>query len=59
MQAEIRSSDVGDFPEVERFRSMHAEGGLADPTDVGRRIWELASKPTWANGAVLDLRDLD
>jgi NAD(P)-dependent dehydrogenase (short-subunit alcohol dehydrogenase family) len=59
MQAEIRTSDVDAFPEVERFQSMHDDGQLADPADVGRRLWELADRGTWTSGEVLDLRELD
>ena len=39
MQSAIRASDEADFPRVERFRSLHAEGELADPDDVARRLW--------------------
>jgi benzil reductase ((S)-benzoin forming) len=39
MQQEIRATDADDFPRVERFRELHTEGRLADPDDVGRRIW--------------------
>ncbi len=56
MQAEIRESSDEAFPNVERFRAMHADGALGDPADVGARIWALADSDSWANGAVLDLR---
>ena len=58
MQAEIRESDAGAFPEVERFRSLHSDGHLGDPTAVGARIWGLVHTADVANGAVIDLRDL-
>ncbi len=57
MQAEIRASADAAFPQVERFRSMHDEGALADPIEVGSSIWDLAVADDWQNGAVLDLRD--
>ena len=56
MQAEIRASAEDAFPQVERFRSMHDDGALADPTEVGAGIWALAESTDWDNGAVLDLR---
>ena len=31
MQAEIRATDLADFPRRERFRELHAEGRLIDP----------------------------
>lgn len=55
MQAEIRSSDETAFPNVERFQGMHAEGALADPTEVGAAIWAIAGQSDWANGTVGDL----
>lgn len=58
MQAEIRSSDEDAFPNVERFRNLHAEGALADPTAVGATIWRLGSEPDWDTGAVLDVTRL-
>lgn len=59
MQAEIRESRRQTFPEVDRFRSLHADGDLADPEDIGGRIWSLALSDAWENGAVLDIRQLD
>ena len=58
MQAEIRTSGAESFPDVERFRTMHAEGGLADPSVVGGRLWQLAEAGDWENGWVTDLRQL-
>ena len=55
MQAEIRASEGSAFPDVERFQSMHAEGGLSDPDDVGARIWAYTVSGSWENGAVADL----
>lgn len=58
MQAEIRGSEADAFPNVERFRSMHADGELGDPTDIGARIWTAAHTGTWPNGAVAAITDL-
>ena len=55
MQAEIRSSDEKAFPNVERFQGMHADGALADPTEVGAAIWSIAGQDNWSNGTVGDL----
>lgn len=55
MQAEIRSSSAHDFPEVERFRSLHAESALRAPDEVARDLWRLLTGD-FENGAVLDLR---
>lgn len=57
MQEEIRAMDARDFPQVERFRELHAAGQLRDPAQVAREIWALLERDDWANGAVVDLRD--
>jgi NAD(P)-dependent dehydrogenase (short-subunit alcohol dehydrogenase family) len=58
MQERIRSTGEHDFPAVERFRELHATGGLTDPADAARRLWDLLATDL-ENGAVVDLRDLD
>jgi benzil reductase ((S)-benzoin forming) len=55
MQAAIRATDERDFPPVERFRQLHAEGRLEDPDDVARRLWTLLD--TGTTDPVVDLRD--
>lgn len=56
MHGEIRQAEASDFPSVERFRDLHADGELGDPVDVARRI--RAAVDSLQNGAVVDLRDL-
>ncbi len=58
MQELIRTADPHDFPAVERFRELHANGALEDPDDVARRLWALVLGDDWQTGDVLDLRDL-
>lgn len=55
MQQQIRASLARDFPEVERFRALHAEGALRKADDVARELWQLLTG-SFENGAVLDLR---
>jgi len=57
MQEEIRAMGEADFPEVERFRELHAAGELRDPATVAGEIWKLVDRDDWPNGAVVDLRD--
>ncbi len=57
MQAEIRETDPADFPGVERFRDLHAQGDLLDPDDTARRLWRLLDVPDLRTGEVVDLRD--
>lgn len=56
MQREIRETAERDFPEVERFKDLHAEGALKTPEQAARELWELLeSEPE--NGSVLDVRE--
>lgn len=41
MQSQIRDTDAGDFPEVERFRQRHERGELKDPAAAARAIWSV------------------
>lgn len=50
------STDQADFPNVDRFRKLAADGDLADPADVARRIRAVVAGLD--SGAVVDLRDL-
>lgn len=56
MQQRIRATDGHDFPDVERFRQLHADGDLLDPADSARRVWALVTGDA-KSGAVLDIRD--
>lgn len=58
MQERIRETDARDFPGVERFRRLHADGDLAEPDDVARSLWRLVLSEGWQTGDVLDLREL-
>lgn len=46
MQAEVRSANREDFPELDRFVGLHDDGLLAPPAAVARRVADLvASRP--------------
>jgi benzil reductase ((S)-benzoin forming) len=57
MQAAIRATDERDFPAVERFRSLHADGALRDADDTARQLWAVLDAGV-TPGDVLDLRDV-
>jgi len=57
MQEQIRGTDERDQPTVDRFRQLHEQGELDDPTGVALRLRELLDRGT-GQGAVLDLRQL-
>lgn len=56
MQAEIRRTSARDFPDVERFRTLHERGDLLDPHEVARQLWTVLDRGL-EPGAVIDLRD--
>ena len=58
MQANIRNSESDAFPAVDNFRTMHETGALADPAEVGARLWHYASAGDWPSGTVADIREL-
>lgn len=57
MQNQIRDTSVRDFPEVERFRNLHADGELVSPDDAAHRLWS-AIEMGVESGSVIDLRNL-
>lgn len=56
MQAQIRSMSEKDFPQVERFENLHAEGDLVSPEDAASKFWGVVESGL-ETGAVVDLRD--
>jgi len=60
MQGAVRGAAEADFPDVERFRRMKAEGVLRPAADVAADILRLEAAGRLAGEeAVLDLRQLD
>lgn len=56
MQTQIRSMSEREFPEVERFEKLHAEGDLVSPEDAASRFWRVVEAGL-ETGSVVDLRD--
>jgi benzil reductase ((S)-benzoin forming) len=57
MQAQIRASDAGQFPMLEQFRALKANGALASPADCAQKLVAFALGPEFGAAAVADLRD--
>lgn len=57
MQARIRETPEGSFPQRQKFVDLHAEGKLTDPDEVAGKVWGLLDAGL-DNGAVVDLREL-
>ena len=50
MQAEIRSSSVADFPQLQRFVQRQADGELAAPDIVAQAVLRIMAEPTLVSG---------
>jgi len=58
MQAEIRASDVRQFPLRQRFEALKRDGALSSPEDCARRLVAYALAPGFGDAPVADLRDI-
>lgn len=58
MQGEIRSRTPEQFAEVERFKTLHAEGQLRSPESVAEFIFHAIGNEKFQNGGFYDIRDL-
>ena len=58
MQGLIRDTNETEFPDVERFRAMKADGVLRDAHDVARDIAALIAGGRLTNGGNFDIREM-
>lgn len=58
MQAEIRSSSIEQFPAIDHFKAMKADGVLATPEDTARKLVAHLISDSFGDEAVTDLRSL-
>ncbi len=58
MQADIRAAAYADFPDVDRFHALQAEGALADPKRVADVVLRAALSDAIHGGAVRSLAEL-
>jgi len=57
MQAQIRATGDGDFPQRTKFTGLFERGELRTPDEAAAGIWSLLDRDL-ESGAVVDLRDL-
>src|SRR5690606_3138496 len=57
MQEKIRGSHASDFPNVERFAQMHAQGQLSSPADVAARILRYIDHDSFGATVLDDIRN--
>jgi len=58
MQAQVRGASEQEFPDVERFRAMKADGVLRDANAVALDIVKLIHSGKLTNGGNFDIREL-
>ena len=58
MQSQVRAVSVEAFPDVERFRTMKADGTLRPAADVARDIVQLIASGKLTNGGIFDIRNM-
>ena len=59
MQANVRVATVSEFPDVDKFRTMKADGILRDANVVAREIIQLIEGGKLTNGGNFDIRELN
>ena len=57
MQAAIRAADPADFPPVERFRKLAADGALAAPAEAAERILAYLDRADFGEREIDDIRE--
>ncbi|CAL2076053.1 Benzil reductase ((S)-benzoin forming) [Tenacibaculum sp. 190524A02b] len=58
MQMQIRSTDIKDFKNLQRFIDLKENNQLYSPEFVANTIYEIDTKNTLPNGSVFDIRNL-
>ncbi|NOL49081.1 SDR family NAD(P)-dependent oxidoreductase [Pelistega europaea] len=58
MQENIRSSDEKDFPNLQRFKDLHANQGLSAPADVAAKILAYSLSPDFGKQTLADIRKI-
>ncbi|WP_201767711.1 SDR family oxidoreductase [Aliihoeflea sp. 2WW] len=58
MQADIRGSSVEQFPAIDQFKAMKADGVLASPTEAGAKIAAYLLSDAFGAETLTDLRTL-
>ncbi|MFN8347138.1 MAG: SDR family NAD(P)-dependent oxidoreductase [Spirosomataceae bacterium] len=56
MQSSLRSRSAEQFPEVERFRRLYAEGQLRSPRSVAAFLYQAVGNEDFQNGGFYDIR---
>lgn len=57
MQQVIRSSDAGDFPNLERFQNLHRQGQLSSPEHIADRIIQYIDRDDFGTTVLDDIRN--
>lgn len=58
MQENIRSSNEADFPNLQRFKDLHANQALSAPNDVAEKILAYSLTPEFGQQTLADIRNI-
>lgn len=58
MQTKIRATNKEDFASLDRFLELKASNSLANPTTVGKKIFEIDHSAHIKNGALVNVNDV-
>ena len=57
MQVQLRTANPEDFPDVERFEALNAQGNLTSPHDAAASLLAYLNRPDFGENPVTDVRD--
>lgn len=57
MQAQLRSADASQFPDIGNFTGMKDKGALASPPQAAARVLAFLARPDFGSNPVADVRD--
>jgi benzil reductase ((S)-benzoin forming) len=57
MQAQLRSTDARQFPDIGNFIGMKDKGALASPAQAAARVLAFLARPDFGSNPVADVRD--
>ena len=57
MQVQLRQADATQFPDVQSFTNLHAQGQLTPPAEAARRVLAYLKRPDFGDNPVADVRN--
>ena len=57
MQAQLRSADPSQFPDIGAFIGMQKDGALSTPSDAAAKVLAFLAREDFGSAPVADVRD--